>query len=266
MAEGRTVKKWLRFYMSGYELGTNARSLGTAGWSYEESDQTAWQDTAHGYLPNHANISLGPFNGIYDTTATTGLHAVASDPSNIPRDIMVPVGERAIPALGDPTFCARLMQLGYQTDTSGDVVNIPFGPWDVDDLMTPFGQPWGHLLHIKESEAAVNTSDTDNVDSYSGAATSEGGYFMHQIFSITGAGTVTLSVEDSPDQDNANFLPIAGGCTTAAIATAAAPTSGIIRTTVASAAVRRWTRWQIAFGGGATACEFALAFVRGRAS
>ena len=178
---------------------------------------------------------------------------------------MVPVGERAIPALGDPTFCARLMQLGYQTDTSGDVVNIPFGPWDVDDLMTPFGQPWGHLLHIKESEAVVNTSDTDNVRSYSEAATSEGGYFMYQIFSITGAGTLILSVEDSVDQDNANFAEIAGGCTTAAINQTAAPCSGIIRTVDASAAVKEYTRWQIAFTG-PTACDFALAFVRGRAS
>ena len=70
MTEGRTVKKWLRFYMSGYELGTNARSLGTAGWSYEESDQTAWQDTAKGYLPNHANISLGPVSYTHLTLPT----------------------------------------------------------------------------------------------------------------------------------------------------------------------------------------------------
>ena len=178
---------------------------------------------------------------------------------------MVPVGERAAPVLGDPTFCARLLQLGYQTDTSGDVVNIPFGPWDVDDLMTPIGQPWGHLLHIKESEAAVNSDGSDSVRSYSEAATSEGGYFMYQIFSITGAGTLILSVEDSVDETNGNFAEINGGCTTAAINQTAAPCSGIIRTVIASDAVKEYTRWQIAFTG-PTACEFAMAFVRGRAS
>jgi hypothetical protein len=88
---------------------------------------------------------------------------------------------------------------------------------------------------------------------------------MYQIFSITGAGTVTLTVEDNNAQAP-GFAEIVGGCTTAAIATATAPTSGIIRTVVASDDVDRWTRWQIDFGGAATDCDFALAFIRGRAS
>lgn len=266
MAIGRTHSKWLRFYMSGYELGTNARSLGTALWSYEEEELTAWQDTAKGYLPNHAVIGLGPFNGIFDNTATTGLHVIASAAPNTVRDIMVPVGERAIPALGDPTFMARLLQLGYTVSTSGDVVNIPFGAWDVDDLMTPFGQPWGHLHLAKAAKTAANTSGADCVDSYSGAATSEGGYFMYQVFAANAAGvTATLSVEDSVDQVNGNFAEIAGGCTTGVIDVGTAPVSGIIRTTDASAAVKRYTRWQLALGT-ATSVTFALAFVRGRAS
>ena len=87
---------------------------------------------------------------------------------------------------------------------------------------------------------------------------------MYHIFQITGAGNVTLSVEDSVDQTNGNFAEIAGGCTTAAIAQATAPCSGIIRTTVASAAVKQYTRWQLAITS--TNVTFALAFVRGRAS
>lgn len=259
MAIGRTHSKWLRFYMSGFELGTNARSLGTGGWSYEESDQTAWQDTAKGYIPNHANIGLGPFTGIFDNTATTGLHVVASAAPNTARDLMVPVGERAAPVLGDPTFMARLPQLGYTATTSGDVINIPFGAWDVDDLMSPFGQPWGILLHPNEIEAAANGDPADSFDNYTGALTSEGGYFMYHIFQITGAGNVTFTVEDSVNQVG-GFAEIAGGCTTAAIDQADAPCSGIIRTVNASADVKQYTRWQMAITS--TNCTFALAFVQ----
>jgi hypothetical protein len=130
--------------------------------------------------------------------------------------------------------------------------------------MTPFAQPWGHLHLAKSLKNAAQVSDVDNVDSYTGAATSEGGWFMYHIFEINGAGNVTLTIEDSVDQDNANFAEIAGGCTTVAIDQALAPISGIIRTVDASATVKRYTRWQLAITS--TDVTMAIAFIRGRAS
>jgi hypothetical protein len=116
---------------------------------------------------------------------------------------------------------------------------------------------WGHMLHVMGSETGANTSTT-SVNN--GASSALGGWLMYHITSITGTGTVTISVDDSANGTDFSAL---SGATSGAIATASAPTSGIVQLGV-TATVRQYLRWQIALGGSATACTFALSFIRSK--
>lgn len=251
----RTLQRWLRFYMDGYDISGNARGIGELGWEYSEDDQTAIVDAVRSALPNRPTLSLGQLNGLYDTTATSGLHNIASVPP-VARKIMIPVGMGVAPVVGDNVFLGEFTQLGYKDDISEDsiAVNIPFGKGT--PALLNYEQPWGKLLHAIGSETGANTA-TGGVDN--GGASALGGYLMYQIFSITGTGTITLSIDDSEDDTTYGAL---SGATSGAIATASAPCAGIVQLSK-TATVKQYLRWQLAKGGSATACSFALAFVRG---
>src|SRR3990167_3064124 len=94
MATGRTLEKWTRFYVGGYDLSGFGRSVGPLLIEQDEADLTAWTDTVKGYLGNHVQCNLGMLNAIFDNTATTGLHAVLGTvPNN--RTVIVAKGIRA---------------------------------------------------------------------------------------------------------------------------------------------------------------------------
>ena len=53
MATGRTLQKWVRAYIDGYDMSGYSRSAGVLGWNYNEADLTCqMSDAAMGYLPN----------------------------------------------------------------------------------------------------------------------------------------------------------------------------------------------------------------------
>ena len=161
-------------------------------------------------------------------------------------------------AIADDVFCAPMIQSSYYGNAGGGVVtaNLTFGHDNTSGLL--YKNPFGALLHTLTSETGANSANTPNSDN--GGATTFGGWLQYQIYSITGSGTVTISVDDSA---NGTSWAALSGATTSAIATASAPTSGFIQLGV-TATVRQYLRWQLAFGGSASACTFALAFMRGR--
>jgi hypothetical protein len=167
-------------------------------------------------------------------------------------------GVRGAIAIGDDVFCAPMIQTGYVGQAGGGIVtaNATFAHDNTSGLL--YRNPFGALLHTLTSETGANSSNTPNADD--GAQTTKGGWLQYHIYSITGAGTVTISVDDSA---NGTSWAALSGATTGAIATASAPTHGFVQLGV-TATVREYLRWQIAFGGSASACVFALAFMRGR--
>lgn len=255
MATGRTTYNHMRFYADGYDLSGYSRQVGPLVWEYEEADLTAGLgDAARGRLPANCMINIGGYNGNLDNTAS-GLHAVAVSPG-VSRVVMAPWGIRAAPAAGDPVFCGRFQQAGYQAQEDGGAmtVTIPWDGWDAANLIA-FDKPWGVLLHANSAATAANTGT--GVDDY-GAATALGGYLVYQIFSMNAAGTVTISVDDSAD--NSSFAALSGA-SSGAIGYASTPTAGIVAIGT-GATVRQYLRWQIALAGGATTCTFASAFIR----
>lgn len=251
MATGRTLLKWTQIFADGYALCGYGRSIGPLKWEYQEADLHGWCNNVVGYLPNQADLGVGEFNGVLDTTATVGIHPVLNAAGTY-RNIMIPVGIRGSVAAGDPVYMGRFEQLGYQATEDGGavVVNIPFGNWDAAGMIS-YSKPWGVMLHANEAATAANSGT--GIDDR-GAATSAGGWMMYQV--TAGNGTATISIDDSAD--NSSFTALSGA--TSGSIDCSSPISGIVALGT-SATVRRYLRWQIALGT-ATTVTFALAFVR----
>lgn len=141
-------------------------------------------------------------------------------------------------------------------------VNIPFAGWAADATHRAYPVAWGNLLHANTAETAVNSADA-GVESATGAATAFGGYMIYHVTAaVGGAGaTATIKVQDSVDEDNANYTDLSG-CTTGVIDVQTAPVAGVVATTTNVTAVKQFTRWQIVLGT-ATSVTFVLAFMRG---
>jgi len=257
MARGRSVTKYERLYIDGYDMSGYTLETGERGVDYELGESFCFSDAINGVLAGRPTVMFGPVNGVFDNTATSGIHVLANAAQGVRRNLMHSRGVLAVPTIGDDAFCAPMIQTNYkatQIDNTS-ACNITFSHDNTSELN--YDEFFGALLHPLGAETDVNTADT-NADG--GAQSTAGGWLQYQIYSITGSGTVTISVDDSADASSWSALATA---TTAAIATASAPIAGFIQMAT-NATVRQYLRWQIAFGGSATACTFALAFMRGR--
>jgi len=83
LTPGRTVTKWIRFVVDDY-LGAPREipidSLGPVGFTYDETEVTAWQDAVKGYLVNHPDVSID-ITGPLDMTGLTALAASGAAPT-----------------------------------------------------------------------------------------------------------------------------------------------------------------------------------------
>lgn len=251
---GRTLQKFNRVYIDGYDMSGYSRGIGPLSCVFEPADLTAQMgDAIKGYLPGQAEITPTLLNGVFDNTPTSGLHVIGSAIAQS-RIVMIPVGIQAAPASGDVVFMGQFIQTGYQAeDADGPLyAQIPFGLWDVNNLIA-YEQPWGHLVHAKGAETGANAGAND-VDG--AAATALGGWLMYHVFA--GNGTATISIDDSAN--DAAWTALAGA-TTGSI-NCSVVQKGIVALGK-TATVRRYLRWQLVLGT-ATTVTFALAFVRGR--
>jgi len=255
---GRTTPRWIRVYGNGYNLSGYTRTIGPLTWTYDEAEGTCLSDAAKGYLPDGVLITPGTLNGVLDNTATSGLHALAKG-ANTVWDLMVSIGSRAVPTMGDPAFICKAIQNAYHAEGGGGfaTVSIPFGAWDTNDPQTLNRVPWGILLNADTARTAANTSNGTD----SGVITTDlGGYLAYQITAYGGTGTTLLKVQDC-DTVGGTYTDITGA-TTGAIAHTSMPCAGIVELS-ATQTVRQFWRWQLVFVT-MTSLTFSLAFCRGR--
>lgn len=258
MTTGRTLKRWTRVYIDGYDMSGYTREIGPLAWVYDEVEQVALSDSVRGVLPDHPEISIGTLNGLFDNTATSGIHAVLGSAGSS-RDVLVALGIQAAPAEGDHAFIGAYNQLAYQVSPSGGDValTVPFGKISPAKALL-YEQPWGILLHENSAETGVNSAT--GVDD-AGAASSAGGYLMYHILAVEGTGNITIKIEEADTNTDLSFGDLTDA-TSGAIADTAVPCSGIVQLGK-TAAVKRYLRWQIVLDG-ITSCTFVLGFVRGR--
>ena len=263
MATGRTLSKWARIYGNGYDLSGHARSIGTLPWEFESPDLFTMTDPIHNHLLGQSTIGPLSFNMILDTTAVSGSHTLLSA-NNALWDLMIPIGIRADPAMGDPVYMGKFPQKKYVSEEDAGVItaSVDFGIWDAGDR-TIYKKPWGNLVAPWADYSAPNAGL--GYDDLGGAGpTLFGGYMMYQIFAFTVAGTVAISLQHSTDNVALNFTELATPLTTGALATGTFPTAGIVECG-RTESIKRFIRYQIALAGGTTHCWMALAFVRGTA-
>lgn len=246
----RTLSKWQRIYVDGYDISGDARDVGTLSVDNEAIDLTCIPDSVKGVLLGTTKVTLGTINGVLDPTATTGIHAVMNG-AGVMRTVMIPQGMQAAPAQGDPVFMGEFEQKDYMNKDS--YISMNFDNTSARATTLLYSNPWGWLLHAKSAVTAVNTAV--GIDDY-GAATAFGGYMAYMVFA--GNGTATISCQDAATNSDGSFAAITGA-TTGSIdcSTVKYGIVAIGRT----ADVRRYLRWQVAFGT-ATTLTFSLGFSR----
>lgn len=251
MPTGRTVSKFIRCYVDGYDVSGYARSVGTLVETYDEADATTYGDSVHGYLPNHAAVNLGTLNTVLDNSSGAS-HALLQ--SQAKRTVAIAIGIQAAPAQGDPVFCGVFMQQAHTHELSDGIVTIsaPFSGWAADAATLAYSKPWGVLLAPKAAYTAVNTAA--GVDDR-GAQTTSGGYMCYHLLSSN--GTVNLKVQDAATNTDVSFTDLV---TSGLIDASVTPQHGIVALSN-TATVKRYLRWQLAFGT-ATTATFVIAFVR----
>jgi hypothetical protein len=257
---GRTLsEKWDRFYMDGLDLSGYFRKIGPLSYDAAEVVEYAASDAVQGGLPGQAAVSPGTFNGIFDNTATVGLHAVASATTPVKRLVTVARGIRGEPVMGVPCFNCWANQLSYLSEEASGAAFVTMKFGNTDESTVIFApQPWGVVLQAKGAVAALNASGTGVDDLIPPAITSvNGGYLVYHILSAN--GTATVKAQNSVDQVNGDYVDIAGA-TSGVVDASGAPVFGIAAT-AAGVTVLRYLRPQIVFGTATTVTYFS-AFVR----
>jgi len=241
--------------MSGY-----VRSVGELGWEFEPNTVATLTDAVIGALPGQCNISVGDINAVLETnTGTTAMHDIFKNASGAVRDVMIPLGIRAVPAQGDPVFCAQVTQSGYSANDPGEgiaTVTMGLGNQDIRNDSTgnyQYSLPWGVLVAEKMTSTGANTGAYDYDFGDTGAV--YGGYMMYQLF--TSSTGVILKVQDSPTSTGWSDLVSSATINGSSTPAAAVEVLGCTGT------VDRYLRWQIDLGA-ATTATFAIAFARGR--
>lgn len=260
MATGRTLNRYSRVYVSGYDLSGYARSIGPLDLTFQEGVDDPINADYIGTHLGQGTISPGTLNAIFDSTATTGIHALLQTPGD--KNVMVAQGIRAAPAQGDPVFCAQVAQTGYTlgAQETPTTVTVPFSRTRGNATSLLYAQPWGWLLHANTAVTGVNGST--GVDLVT-TSTALGGYMMYQVTTAAGAGdiTATIKVQDSDTNVSGDFDDLlTSGVINCGSSGAAVPTSGVVALGK-TATVRQFVRWQIVLGT-ATSVTFTLAFVR----
>ena len=251
MATGRTHPKYTRVYIDGYDMSGYSRSIGPLSHTIDEGPDDYFTATVIGMVPGQSVISIGTLNGLFDNTASSGLHVIMEG-AGVARDVMIPIGIQAAPADNDPVFACQLNQLGYHGQPNANPVSasIPFGNTShlADHLV--YSRPWGVLLHANAAATAANSAT--GLDQT--AQTTAGGFMMYQVFA--GDGTAAIKVQDADTNLDGSFSDLL----TSGVIDCSSPTSGVVALAHGST-VERYVRWQIALGD-ANTVTFAISFHR----
>lgn len=259
----RTHLKHYRAYLDAVDISGYVRTIGALGWMFDAEPDAAVTDQVKNILIGKCDITAGPYSAFLDND-TAGLFVLAGKAAadHGTRDYMVAIGANTAPVAGDNVFAQKFEQTSYQMEQgSGFVaVSIPFGGVSSQSSMS-YRKPWGKLLAEKQTRlvgAGVNTGA--GIDDIAGTS-ALGGVFIYHLFSSD--GTLTLKAEDANGTNiDADFADstLDDTATSGSIDATTAPKHGMVALST-TLAIRRYLRWQIAWGT-ATTATFAVAFIR----
>ncbi len=250
----RSHTKYHRAYIDGRDLSGYAVVLPQMAWVFDAEPEAALTDGSKNIIPGQASIDVGALNCILDNDADGAFANYSTNTGEV--NVAFAIGTTAAPAAGDPAFCWKVKQTGYNSEGGSGFVmaNIPFGGSSSEGVLT-YDKPWGSILHPKGAETAVNSST--GIDDL-GSSSTAGGIFVYHLF--TSNGTVTLKAQDAATNTDVSFSDITGA-TSGSIDASSNPASGLVALST-SLSVERYLRWQLTLGTATTATFFS-AFIRG---
>jgi hypothetical protein len=258
MPTGRTTLNNYRIYIDGREMSCYSKSFGALSCTFDEGiDDAVCLPVKQTWLGN-ATIGMGTLNGLFDNTASIGLHE-AMKSIGLKRTVMIAAGIQGIPANNDPAFCGQFSQTSYEAGASENPVTASIGFANTSGLASNlnYARPWGVLLHALKAETAANTAvGLDQL-----AASTLGGYMMYHITAAAGTGAMTgaVKVQHSTTTNlDGSFSDLLSSGT---VNCSGGGVSGIVQL-AKNATVGRYVRFQTAFTL-ATSITYSLAFVRG---
>ena len=264
----RTNKKWTRIYVDGIDISGYVRDAGTLSEQSDAIDDACLTDAVKNSIIGQGTISAGPLNAVLDNDTTTypaGLFKSFGTAGALHYTTVV-MGTPNGPNLSDPFFSWYLAETSFQkVEGSGGFVSVSLTLDKGAGGYSAYDNPWGVTLHARANETAVNAANTPLVCDWGLVPPATGGLFVYHLFTATaaGAGTVVLKMQDSLDGSTSwgdVALATSGALTTNVTTT---PVGGIVPIGT-STAVKRYTRWQLVFGGGTppTGADFFAGFIR----
>jgi hypothetical protein len=254
-------------YVDGIDISGYIRDAGQLAEVDEAIEDTAVTDAVKNVLLGQGTISCGPLNAILDNDGgayPAGLFS-SFGTAGTPHYTTVVVGTPNGPNLSDPIFAWYMAETAFQrVEGSNGFVSVTLQLDKGGTGFTGYDNPWGYTLHAKGNESAVNSANTPLVCDWGSVPPAWGGLFVYHLFSATaaGAGTVVLKMQDSADGSTgwADVTNATSGALTTNVTTA--PVGGIVPIGT-TAVVKRYTRWQLVFGGGTppTGANFFAGFV-----
>jgi hypothetical protein len=239
--------------MSGY-----SRSFGPLSCTFDEGIDDAVTLPVKQTYPGNATVGMGTLNGLFDNTATTGIHAHLKA-VGMSRNVLIAAGIQATPINNDPAFMGQFSQTGYEAGASENPItlSIPFANTSGVAANLNYARPWGILLHALAAETAANTAiGLDQL-----ADTTKGGYMMYHVTAAAGTGNMTGAIKvqhSTTTNDDAEFSDLLSSGTKNFVG---GGVSGVVAL-AKNATVGQFIRFQTAFTL-ATSITYALAFVRG---
>ena len=264
----RTNKKWIRIHVDGIDISGYVRDAGTLNDQTEAVNDACITDAVKNAILGQTTISCGPLNAVLDNDGAAypaGLFSSFGTAGTLHYTTVI-LGTPNGPNLNDPFFSWYLAETAFQqTAGSTGFVSVSLALDKGSSGLTGYDNPWGFVLHPKANETAVNSANTPLVCDWGSVPVALGGLFVYHLFSATaaGAGTVVLKMQDSLDGSTswADVTGATSGALTTNITTT--PVGGMvpIGTTLQ---VKRYTRWQLVFGGGTppTGANFFAGFIR----
>lgn len=198
MATGKTLGKYSKIYIDGYDISGDSNAW-NVGLTFPEAGLTTVASTQGEYLCEIPKVS-GEVKTWLNATASTGSFDRLKTPAT--RNLCIALGIMAVPAVGDPAFCAQVSQMDVRAETvlnsavKADAKFSGAGP-----ATSQVNNIYGVVLHANAQETATTTSTSVN----NGAASTAGALCFLQV--TAAGGSWAFTVEDSAN--NSTFATIA---------------------------------------------------------
>lgn len=181
--------KWAKIWVEGYNLTTKSTNVSIEDIRDEIPNDAYTTD--HRYLAGQADGNI-TIDGYLDDTAGSTHDAFKTIANVTSKLVTVGLGNNATPAVGDPTASMNCQQMEYTNNpdlTAQMAINAVF-----KNRGSTYGIEWGKLLADVTVTANGNQASIDN-----GASSANGGVGYFHNLALSAGDTITVLIEDSPN-------------------------------------------------------------------